>query len=369
VLALALAAALIVAVPALAGTAQTERVSVSSSGAQANGLGPSISANGRFVAFDSSASNLVAGDTNGLDDVFVHDRRTGETQRVSVSSAGTQANNPSYSGRISANGRFVAFFSFASNLVKRDTNGEFDVFVHDLKTGRTERVSVSSDGEQANGYSALNSGSPISVNGHFVSFFSEASNLVRGDTNGAGDIFVHDLKSGQTDRVSMTSDGEQANGGSFVHSISASGRFVAFDSYAKDLVGGDTNRSGDVFVNDRRTGETTRVSVSSAGEQAKGGSFVDSISANGRFVPFVSSASNLVAGDTNRRFDIFVHDRTTGETQRVSVSSDGEQASGDSRDALISANGRFVAFDSSASNLVAGDTNGFDDVFVRGPLR
>jgi tricorn protease-like protein len=286
-----------------------------------------------------------------------------------VSSDGEQANGYSAlnSGSpISVNGHFVSFFSEASNLVRGDTNGAGDIFVHDLKNGQTERVSMSSDGEQANGGSFVHS---ISASGRFVAFDSLASNLAAGDTNGTDDVLVHDLKTGRTERVSLSSDGEEAHRGANGPSISANGRFVTFDSYAKDLVGGDTNRSGDVFVNDRRTGETTRVSVSSAGEQAKGGSFVDSISANGRFVPFVSSASNLVAGDTNRRFDIFVHDRTTGETQRVSVSSDGEQASGDSRDALISANGRFVAFDSSASNLVAGDTNGFDDVFVRGPLR
>ncbi len=345
-------------------TGATERVSVSSAGEQGNGdsWSPGISADGRFVAFYSYASNLVAGDTNAGTDVFVRDRATGATERVSVSSAGEQGNEGSMYPAISADGRFVAFESYASNLVAGDTNGWRDVFVHDRVTGATERVSVSSAGEQGNGDSWWR---VISADGSFVAFYSYASNLVAGDTNGVPDVFVHDRVTGVTERVSVSSAGEQGNWGSINPAISANGRFVAFDSYASNLVAGDTNGDADVFVHDRATGATERVSVSSAGEQGNGESQYPAISADGRFVAFDSYASNLVAGDTNGDADVFVHDRATGATERVSVSSAGEQGNGGSWWPVISAEGRFVAFGSVASNLVAEDTNGVADVFVR----
>jgi Tol biopolymer transport system component len=344
----------------------TTRVSVSTAGVQANAISwiPSISADGRYIAFESQATNLVFGDTNAANDVFVRDRVTGQTTRVSISSAGIQANGNSWRPSISADGRYVAYQSEATNLAPGDTNGKEDVFVHDRVTGQITRVSVSSAGAQANG----DSGSPsISADGRYVAFHSWATNLVTGDTNSRDDIFVHDRVTGETARVSISSAGAQANSDSWSPSISADGRYIAFHSGATNLVPGDNNNAWDVFVHDRVTGETVRVSVSSGGTEANGYSDTPSISANGRYIAFKSDATNLVPGDTNGLGDILVHDRVTGETVRVSVSSGGAQATGlygGSSRPSISADGRYVAFASGATNLVPGDTNDLEDIFV-----
>ncbi len=345
----------------LAGT--TERVSVASDGTQGNSLSgvSSISANGRYVVLLSYASNLVDGDSNHVPDVFVHDRVTGETTRVSIASDGTQGNNISENSSISADGRYVAFDSQASNLVDVDTNESEDIFVHDQVTAETRLVSVASDGTQGNNWSTTPS---ISADGRYVAFISGATNLVDGDSNGVQDIFVHDRVTGETRLVSVASDGTQGNSYSDEPSISADGRYVAFYSHASNLVYGDTNETWDVFVHDRVTGETTRVSVASDGTQGNYSSEGSSISADGRFVGFLSLASNLVYGDTNQSPDSFIHDRVTGETTRVSVASDGTQGNNSSYVPSISADGRFVAFVSEASNLVDGDTNGVKDIFV-----
>ena len=342
--------------------------SVSSTGKQAGGAStfPSISGNGRFVTFFSSARHLVHHDTNGVADVFLRDRRAHTTRRVSISSAGRQANHRSSFQSVSANGRFVVFYSGATNLVRHDANGtERDVFVYDRRTRKTERVSESTGGVQGNRSSTYPS---ISGNGRFVAFRSSATNLVPGDTNHATDIFVRDRRSNTTRRVSVSSTGTQTEGRCAFSAISANGRFVAFDSYASNLVTGDTG-GDDVFVHDRMSGKTQRVSVSSAGTEGNGPSFEPSISANGRVVAFESRASNLVGDDTNHHFDVFAHDSKTKKTKRISVSSGGRQGNGDSEiDAVpatvVSADGRFVAFDSAARNLVRHDTNGTYDVFV-----
>ena len=346
----------------------TTRVSVASDGTQGNGnIGiQSISGDGRYVAFSSDASNLVPGDTNEKSDIFLHDRQTGETIRVSVASDGTQG---SWSGHpsISADGRYVAFTSSASNLVPGDINEMNDVFLHDQQTGQTSLVSMASDGTQGNNWSGYPS---ISANGRYVAFSSDASNLVPGDTNGARDTFVHDLQTGTTTRVSVTSNGSQGYPSGplviFLHgpTISADGRFIVFTSNFFNLVPGDTNEECDIFLHDRQTGQTSRVSVASDGTQADGWSSDPKISADGRYVAFSSGANNLVPGDTNEKSDIFLHDRQTGETIRVSVASDGTQGNNYSGSSSISANGRYVAFSSSASNLVPGDTNEKTDVFV-----
>jgi Tol biopolymer transport system component len=341
----------------------TTRVSVDSLGRQADGPSSSaaISANGRFVAFESDATNLVAGETNHFTDVFVYDLTTGKTTRVSVDSAGRQANGPSSSAAISADGRFVAFESDATNLVVGDTNGKRDVFVHDLVTRTTSRVSVDSVERQANSPSF---GPVISADGRYVAFESAATNLVPGDTNGLSDIFVRDLMAGTTTRVSVDSAGRQANGPSYRPAISADGRYIAFESAATGLVPGDTNGLSDIFVRDLMTGKTTRVSVDSLGRQANGPSYSPAVSADGRFVAFESDASNLVPGDSNLRRDVFVRDLMAGTTTRASVDSAGRQANGSSSGASISGDGRFVVFDSDAFNLVPNDTNGKRDVFV-----
>ena len=351
----------------------TERVSVDSAGNQGNSDSsyPSLSANGRFVAFISGASNLVPGDTNGVVDVFVHDRRTGTTERVNVDNAGNEANNGGDTRSrpaISADGRFVAFSSRATNLVPGDTNGWEDVFVRDRWTGTTERVSVNSAGTEGNG----SSGNPsISADGRFVAFESYATNLVAEATNGYADVFVHDRQTGITERVSVDSAGNQGNSGSYDPSLSADGRVVAFISWASNLVPGDTNGYfPDVFVHDRQTGVTERVSVDSAGNQGNGASgelgnsaYRPVVSADGRFVAFASDATNLVPGDTNKTTDVFVHDRQTRTTERVSVDSAGNQGSWGSGAPSISADGRFVAFCSASPNLVAGDTNWAKDMY------
>ena len=341
----------------------TARVSVASDGTQANGgsTGTSISADGRYVAFASDASNLVVADTNEMYDVFVHDRRNDETSRISLASDGTQANGYSFGVSISADGRFVAFTSQASNLVLGDTNEMRDIFVHDRQSGETTRVSVASDGTQADGNSFYAS---ISADGRYVAFASDASNLIVSDTNGMYDVFIHDRQMGETIRISVASDGTQAVGFSSYSSISADGCHVAFLSVSDNLVAEDTNSYADIFVHDCQSGETTRISVATDGSQANKDSFLASVSADGRYVAFESDASNLVIGDTNSVQDIFVHDRQTGETTRVSLASDGSQANDDSYGAIISVDGRYVAFSSSASNLVAGDTNWIDDIFV-----
>ncbi len=367
-------------------TGATQRVSVASDGTQANSDSaiPAISADGRYVAFWSDASNLIPGDTNGSADVFVRDRATGTTERVSVASNGIQANSYSYYTAISGDGRYVVFSSHASNLVPGDTSAALDVFVHDRATGTTERVSVASDGTQANcdsdNYPVISaiiiSGNPdsdypaISGDGRYVAFSSQACNLVPGDTNGTPDMFVHDRVTGTTERVSVASDGTQANSSSYYPAISGDGRYVVFSSSASNLVPGDLlyrdidGITNDVFVHDRVTGATELVSVASDGTQANESSFYSAISAEGRYVAFTSTASNLVPGDTNMHFDVFVHDRVTGATELVSGSSDGTQADNSSLYPAISAEGRHVAFLSYASNLVPGDTNGVSDVFV-----
>jgi Tol biopolymer transport system component len=358
----ALAAAL---AASLARAQTTERVSVDSSGAQGNSwtdYTSSISADGRFVAFSSDASNLVAGDTNGVTDVFVHERQSGVTERVSVSTDGAQGNSASSHPSISADGRFVAFSGEASNLVAGDTNGWSDVFVRDRRLGTTERVSVATGGAQGN----LNSCCPtISADGRSVAFLSGAWNLVPGDTNGFQDVLVHDLRSGTTERASVATGGTEGNdnSGGLGVSISADGRFVAFSSDASNLVANDTNAVSDIFVRDRQGGTTERASVDAGGAQGNFSSWGTSISADGRFVAFASGASNLVAGDTNAAWDIFVRDRRSGAIERVNVSTEGAEGNANCLGPSISADGRFVAFWGDASNLVAGDTNITDDVF------
>jgi Tol biopolymer transport system component len=347
-----------------------EIVSVSSAGATGNNYsgreGLAISADGRYVAFLSEASNLVPGDTNAQPDAFVRDRQSGTTERVSVSSAGAQATIGTYSGiSISGDGRYVVFSSPTTNLVPGDTNGAQDVFLRDRLNNTTEIVSLSSAGAAG---SATSEYPVISPDGRFVAFRSDAVNLVAADTNGYGDVFVRDRQSGTTERVSVSSAGAQGSLGSQEAAISADGRWVAFESAAPNFVTGDTNAKLDVFLRDRQTGTTTRVSVDSSGAQGNGDSMFPSMSADGRYLSFLSDAPNLVSGDTNAVRDLFLRDREVGTTERVSVGSAGAQQNGDSPlggGAPLSADGRYLVFCSFASNLVAGDTNGFADTFVR----
>lgn len=344
----------------------TERVSVDSSGAEANNWSRvyGISLDGRFVAFTSDARNLVPSDTNLALDVFLRDRWLGTTERVSVDSSGAEGNSASLGGMVSQDGRLVLFYSYADNLVTGDTNLVPDVFVRDLQSGTTERVSVSSSGGEGDSDSYPTDFSP---DGRFVTFDSFADNLVTGDTNGYIDVFLHDRQSGTTEFVSVSSTGAQSVLDSYDGSISDDGRYVVFDSYGYNLVSGDNNNTIDVFLRDRQAGTTELVSLSSAGVQGNDRSGLSSLSSDHRWVAFLSDASNLVANDKNLKRDIFLRDLQTGTTTVVSVDSNGKLSNGQSDGSSISSDGRFVTFTSLAKNLVSGDSNGVYDVFIHGP--
>lgn len=377
---------------------------------QTNGpsYAPSISADGRYVVFVSRASNLVCDDTNSYEDIFVYDREAGRINRVSVASDGTQANGGSSLPSISADGRYIAFESNAANLIDDDINNCSDIFVHDRKTGQTLLVSVASNGEQANGCSYTPS---ISGDGRYVVFKSDATNLAPEDTNDSKDVFVHNLETGQTVLVSFETDGTQVGGGCYSSpSISADGRFVAFECSEDILVysietgrtrlasitprdvstNGDSlspHISGDgryivgvmkiegsgavgeyeleeIFVYDQITGRSALISTAPDGNLGDRDSDSPFISPDGRYLVFASESTNLVGDDTNVAWDIFVLDRQTGQMNRVSVASDGGQANGHSLDPAISADGRYVVFASTATNLVKDDTNQYKDIFI-----
>jgi Tol biopolymer transport system component len=340
-------------------------VSVTSAGAQGAALsgGQEISANGRYVTFHSDAA-LVASDSNGVSDVYVHDRKTRKTKRVSVRSNGNQGNGASRSPSISANGRYVAFESDASNLVAHDSDDKTDIFVHDRKTKRTKRVSIRTLVTAVAGTLGDSRFAAISGNGRFVAFRSQSTILVNFDTNGHSDVFVHDRKKFKTKRISIRTNGAQGDGGSSHPAISFDGRFVAFESHASTLVANDSNDEEDTFLRDRKKKRTTRVSVSTGGTQGNGEADDPSISANGRFIAFESSATNLVGKDDNAEQDVFIHDRVKHKTRLVSKRTGGGQGSSRSADASVSETGRYVAFDSAAPDLVGSDSNGAIDSFI-----
>jgi subtilisin family serine protease/Tol biopolymer transport system component len=390
----------------------TWRVSSTTTGRQvdSDAMWPSVSQDGRFVAFSSPASTLVAGDANSTFDIFVTDRRTGVIERVSVSDTGEGGDDFSLSPAITPDGRFVGFNSAATNLVPGDSNGFGDAFVHDRQTGKTVRVSVGVDGAEPNGPSFA---PELSADGRFAVFDSDASNLVAGDDNGTGDVFVHDLQTGETLLVSARPDGSPADAYSAESTISDDGRYVAFHSSSDGLTEGDSDGLTDVFVRDLQTGGTKRVDGIRPGENRepvisgdgatvafrnssaptwlaqtyvhdletgetqalvdrdREGNLLDgyieapSLSTDGRTVAFQSNATNLVEGDLQSwGYDVFVKDLDTGELSLVSGAPGGAFGNDWSVLPAISGDGRFVAFQSEADNLVADDTNHFSDVFV-----
>ncbi len=341
----------------------TERVSIANDGTQADNKSNigSFSFNGRYAAFSSFASNLVTNDTNDTSDIFVYDRQNDTIERISVADNGSEGNSYSYHPSISNDGRFVTFHSLASNLVTNDSNNSWDIFLYDRTSHHIERISVANNGNQGNNHSYVPS---ISGDGRFVAFESHASNLVTNDTNIKKDIFVYDRRSRHIELISIADNGSQANSHSIEPSISADGRFVAFVSYASNLVPNDTNNKADIFVYDRQTGHIERVSVASDGSQGNNYSQNPSISGDGRFVTFESYASNLVSNDTNRSGDVFVYDRQTGSIKRISVADNGTQGNYSSFNPSISNNGRFISFASDAFNLIDNDTNFKYDIFV-----
>jgi hypothetical protein len=341
----------------------TERVSVRSDEGQANGLsiGSYVSATGRYILFESDATNLVAGDTNGRRDVFLRDRQLGTTTRVSTSSTGGQGNGESRARGISGDGRFVLFDSAASNMITGDTNAKTDVFVKDRQTGATSRVNLSSGEAQANNSCY---GAGISADGRYVLFGGSASNLVSGDTNALGDAFLRDRQAGTTKRVSVGAAGAQANGESSAVALSSNGRYVIFYSSAANLVGADTNGVIDVFLRDLNLAKTERVSLTSTDGQVNAQAFASalSVSADGRFVSFFTEASNVVPGDGASTLDVFLRDRVNGTTQALSKLPNGSPG-GASGGGTVSSNGQFYTF-SSDSKLTFDDTNNIGDVFV-----
>jgi N-acetylneuraminic acid mutarotase len=396
--------------PQLAGA--TERVSVSSSGGEANNMNFAqlITPDGRFVLFASHASNLVAGTSGSYpEDVLLRDRQTGTTELISTLGVGESYNRPggisadgryvaysknnrsvqlldretglvekidvglstvpqtiygydSYGGAMSSDGRYVAFYSMTDNLVTGDTNSKLDAFVRDRQTGITERVSIATDGTQANGNCRYYP--HISADGRYVVFSSDATNLVLGDTNDVTDIFVRDRQTGTTTRVNVTTAGTQANGTSMASGISADGRTVIFQSDAANLVAGDTNAATDVFVRDLQTATTSRVSISSTGGQGTMVSDNPAISPDGRYVAFQSKA-NLAASHPGYfayySYDTYIRDQVTGVTELFCAYTGAAPC----RLPVFSDNGQFVAFESKDATLVANDTNGQPDIFVR----
>ncbi|HYD47905.1 MAG TPA: hypothetical protein VEB21_06130 [Terriglobales bacterium] len=342
----------------LASSAAAQLVSVGLNGTTQVGTsqGAATNLDGSVVAFASDANQLVVGDTNQVRDVFV---RTigGSTERVSVSSEGAQANRGSQvaggAPSLDATATTVAFYSDASNLVAGDSNGQTDVFLRDLDADTTTLVSVAADGGAANGPSLFPS---LSADGRLVAFQSQASNLVEGDTNGAADIFVRDLEAGTTVRACNV----QGNRFSFTPALSDDGTVVAFASASTDLVDGDTNGFVDIFICDLTTG--TIELISSGGN---GDSILPAINADGRFVTFKSLANNLVPDDRNGVVDVFLRDRQSGSIERISVDRFGGNAEDFSFPPSISDDGRFVAFGSAATDLIEFDTNNASDVFVR----
>jgi Tol biopolymer transport system component len=342
-------------------TGATERVSVPNGGGQGNGesIMPAISRTGRFVAFVSSASNLVDGDVNGTSDAFVWDRRTHRLERVSIADDGSAGNGVTGSVAISGDGRFVAFTSRSDNLVAGDSNGALDVFVRDRRTSTT--TGIISSNAPGSTFGALQV--DISDDGRIVVFDSDASTLVAGDENSSRDVFAHDRATGTTELVSVGVSGP-ADGESGSAVVSGDGRHVAFSSDATDLVVGDTNGSRDVFVRDLWTGVTERVSVATDGTEGNGFSSTPSVTADGSVVAFISTSSNLDPADRLAQADVFVRDRISGTTHLVTSGIDGSPADGSSGLPSISGNGGFLAFRSFASNLVADDGNGTGDVFL-----
>jgi Tol biopolymer transport system component len=326
-------------------------------------LAVSSDASSTYVLYRSSASNLVAGDTLGFDDVFLYNRLTNVTERVSVGDGEQQANGASAMGAISANGRFVAFSSQATNLVAPASNGNTQVFVRDRQLGTTRQVSFGAGGAQANG-DAL--GVSISDDGRYVAFASAGSNLVAGDTNNSADVFVRDVQLGTTELVSQGFAGP-VTGWSSVPSISADGRFVAFESDGDDVVPGDENVASDVFVRDRAFGTTERVSVGPNGEEGFWDSANPSMSKDGRFIAFESDAEEFDPEDGNISIDVFVRDRLGRTTERASERQNGMEAFGDSWNPSISPEGRYVAFDSDSEEFSCSgcDTNADYDVFLK----
>jgi hypothetical protein len=325
---------------------------------------PSASDTGRFVAFLSPATNLVAARcNNGFNHIFVRDRTAGTITCVSVSSNDNQGNQDSHAPSISSDGQFIAFDSTATNLAAGKCNNGFNhIFVRDRTAGTTRCVSVHSDGAEGNGDSFDPS---ISSNGQMVVFHSSATNLTNRCTNGNSHVYVHDLTTGQTRCVSVDSSENESNGNSDLPRISGDGLFVAFESDATNLTSQCNNAFTQIFVRNLTNGRTTCASMDNNENQGNNDSVQPSISADGQLVAFSSVATNLTTTRclTGNK-QVFVRNRTDEKTTCASVDSKKREGNGDSVNPSISANGGLVAFESTSNNLVRRDTNGLLDVFA-----
>jgi len=342
---------------------------------------PSVSADGRYVAFQSAATNLDPRDENDRLDIFVRDTVAGTTELISMTPDGAPGNDYSVHPTISDDGRYVAFHSQATDLVPDDNNNAIDVFVHDREKSVTALASVSSDGVQGNNISIE---PQISGNGQFVAFVSAANNLISGDANGNRDIFVRDLKENSTEAVSKNAEGALGTHKSVKPSISSDGRFVTFESPSENLVPIDDNKSNehewnypDIFVHDRKTGKTEIVTLNIEGQPANNMSVNSAISGDGRHVAFQSRSNDLTKGYPQdnyselytrgrpaTRTDIYVHDRKTGKTSLVSAAPGGEPGDRFSFEPAITGDGKKVIFSSGAQNLMKARTSDVN-VFVR----
>lgn len=348
--------------------ALTSRVSLSTTGQEAHApsLLPKISPTGRWIGFDSAAANLVANDGNGKVDVFVFDRDMSVLTRESVAQNGSDPDGDSYVQAISSDGRWVVFSSLAANLVPGDTNLWRDLFIRDRWNASTQRCVLGLAGAEPNG---LTIRAVMSADARFIAFESRASNLVVGDTNNTMDVFVLDRNTGAIARQSVGPVGEEGNGENDGPSISGDGRFVGFASYSTNLWPNDTNASSDVFLRDRVSGVLELASRSLGGGVPNQDSHLPGLSFDGRFASFNSMASDIVPADTNGVGDVFVLDRSNGSVQRVSVPTAGGEGDGLSIFPVMTWAGDEVVFESYASNMVPGDANQMRDVFIaRGAL-
>jgi Tol biopolymer transport system component len=345
-------------------------VSQTVGGVIANGqsLFQTFSPDGTKIAFESVASNLVTGDSNGAYDVIIKDLKTGTLKIASTNEAGTLGNGASGGPSFSPDGKSVAFYSSSTNLVANDRNGTDDIFVKNLVTGKVTLVSSDKNGKAGNDFS---NHAVFSPDGKKVMFFSAASNLVANDTNNSSDIFLKDLTTGAIIRVSESKSGAQGNGHSYFPQFSPNSKYVfskdgskvLFTSEASNLVAGDTNGVADVFMKNLKTGAITRVSTGTAGKQSNGLSDYAVFSPDGNKVAFESRGSNLAVGDSNSAFDVFVKDLLTGKTEWVTHTPSGVPGNFPSGAPVFSPDGKKLYFSSLAGNLVNNDTNTFYDVF------
>ena len=343
----------------------TERISISSDSVEGDQTSetPAISGDGRLVIFASDATNLVPGDGNGAKDIFLHDWGTGQTELLSLNSTGEEGNASSTWPDISADGRWVAFSSAASNLVPNDTNNAEDIFLFDLQRGGIERLSLSAAGNQVDRASTQ---PVLSGDGRYVAFVSTATNLFYGATSGRQEIFLLDRSDRSLHWVSRPLSGMVNNGESMEPAISSDGNWVAFSSTSTNLVSSDESPMRDIFLWSRASGSLFRVSETDGGQDADSASYYPALNADGRYLVFKTYSSTLIDTDNNGFADIYLYNRVADTLEIVSLTSNSEQAlTGPSDEPAITADGRYIAFRSNASDLVPGDSNGSADVFIR----